>query len=298
MDWLAFWRRPPSIDVEKAFRTWVAARERREQHEEEERREAKRARNERITRMTARLLACAQVANAASHVLVLPNAVRMEGERECWKRDRRQNNFSELFDDRTTDETFKRLMRMTRASFAKLLGYVESDLMPSPYARGDFMSPCRTLCLTILRLAHGTSFLELSQTFAIGISTAHKCYARGIQAIVKLERHFICPPLTVDDVKACIDCFAQRGFPNACLAVDGCHVPVELADQYEGLQDFICYKGFYSLNNMAYVDGKGQFRAVLCGWAGASADGGVLKEMEFTTLLQVRRATGCLAWSS
>eukprot|EP00963_Diacronema_lutheri_P008229 scaffold733_cov394-Pavlova_lutheri.AAC.7 len=89
MDWLEFWRRPPSIDVEKAFQTWVATKERMEHHEEEERREAKRARNVRITRVTARFLACAQVANVALHVLVLPNAVRMEGEREFWKRDRR-----------------------------------------------------------------------------------------------------------------------------------------------------------------------------------------------------------------
>lgn len=287
MDWLAFWRKPRSIDVENVFRIWAAGKERRERQEGDEEREAKRARNDRITRVMARLLACVQAANGASHVLVLPNAVGVGNERDCWKRDRRQNNFTELFDDRTTDETFKRLMRMTRASFWKLLEYVESDLVPSPYARGDFMSPCRILCLTILRLAHGTSFLELSQTFAIGISTAHSCYKRGIYAILQLKEHFIRPPLTVDEIRACIESFKERGFPNACLAVDGCHVPVELADQYAGLQDFICYKGFYSLNNIAYVDGRGQFRAVLCGWAGSSADGGVLKEMEFTNILQV-----------
>ena len=217
MDWLAFWRKPRSIDVENVFRIWAAGKERRERQEGDEEREAKRARNDRITRVMARLLACVQAANGASHVLVLPNAVGVGNERECWKRDRRQNNFTELFDDRTTDETFKRLMRMTRACFWKLLEYVESDLVPSPYARGDFMSPCRILCLTILRLAHGTSFLELSQTFAIGVSTAHSCYRRGIYAILQLKKHFIRPLLTVDEINACIESFKERGFPNACL---------------------------------------------------------------------------------
>ena len=61
---------------------------------------------------------------------------------------------------------------------------------------------------------------------------------------------------------------------------------MELADKFHGLQDFIYYKGFYSLNNVAYVDGNGMFREVPCGWAGSSTNGGVVKEMQFTKMLQ------------
>lgn len=181
---------------------------------------------------------------------------------------------------------------MTRDSFEKLLDLVRADLEPRSRARGDFSSPRRTLCVTLIRLAHGTSFLQLSETFAIGISTAHRCYRRGIQAICNLKDRFIQMPSSYADLEACIETFAGRGFPNACLAVDGCHVPVELTDQYNGLQDFICYKGYYSLNNVAYVDGKGMFKAVLCGWAGSSADGGVIKEMDFTRILQASGTGG------
>lgn len=150
------------------------------------------------------------------------------------------------------------------------------------------MSPRRTLALTILRLAHGLTYLQLGQLFAIGISSAHRCYVRGLEAICSLRERFIRMPSTERDIASCIASFSGRGFPNACLAVDGCHVKVELTDQFDALQDFICYKGFYSLNNIAYVDGKGMFRAVLCGWAGSSADGGLVKEMQFTRMLQVR----------
>ena len=69
----------------------------------------------------------------------------------------------------------------------------------------------------------------------------------------------------MDDIKACIESFKERRFPNACLALDECHEPVEFANQYARLQDFICKKGFYSLNNIAYVEDGGRFRAVLCG---------------------------------
>jgi len=147
-------------------------------------------------------------------------------------------------------------------------------LAPSKVERGDFMSHRRTLALTLLWLAHLKGFFKLSESFAMGLSIAHGCYKRGIAAISKLQEQFIKEPSTVADVRKLIDNFSGRGFSNACLALDGCHIKVELTDQYHGLQDFICYKGFYSLSNVAYKDGKGFFKVLLYGWARAFADEG------------------------
>ena len=153
---------------------------------------------------------------------------------------------------------------MNKESFRILLRLVRRDLELAPNARGDFKSPKQTFTLTLMGLAHGTSYLKVSERFAIAISTAHKCYTRGIAAICRIQSQFIRMPTTCVEIEACIHSISWRGFPNACLAVDGCHVKVEVADQNLGLQDFICYKGFYSLNNIAYVDGRGMFKAVLC----------------------------------
>lgn len=271
---------------EGAFRAWTSMRATRMERDDVERRKRTRERLVLLNHVIEATVACTEVAQHLARRLVFAQGGYGRG-RACWKERRAQNNFYELFSERTTDVAFKRLLRMSKESFRVLLRLVRRDLQPAANARGDFMSPKRTLTLTLMRLAHGTSYLKLSESFAIGISTAHKCYTRGIVAICKMQDRFIRMPTTRAEIEACIQSFSRRGFPNACLAVDGCHVKVELADQNLGLQDFICYKGFYSLNNMAYVDGSGMFRAVLCGWAGSSADGGVIKEMEFTKLLQV-----------
>lgn len=286
MEWFKTRKRKYNRDVEKAFGEWKEVKERREAREEREKEERRRGQTRHLEKILEQLLVCVCTVAKESPVYVVQGSAEV-GARECWKVNRRQNNFQELFEN-TPEDVFKRRMRMNKESFSTLLSLVHADLAPSRLARGDFMSPRRTLSLTLLRLAHGTTFLELCQQFAIGMSTAHSCYKKGIRALCRLQEQFIQVPKTSADVQGCIESFASRGFPNACLAVDGCHVKVELADQYLGLQDFICYKGFYSLNNIAYVDGKGLFRAVLCGWAGSSADGGVVREMEFTKSLQVR----------
>ena len=56
MDWLAFWRKPRSIDVENVFRLWAAGKERRERQEGDEEREAKRARNDLLRKAGLALL--------------------------------------------------------------------------------------------------------------------------------------------------------------------------------------------------------------------------------------------------
>lgn len=285
MPWWGSGKRVRTHELEDVFRGRKQVQERREEREERERLQKRREHIHHLQLLLDQTLACIQGMTTTSPPYWLLDNMAV-GDRQSWKVKRGQNNFRELFDN-TADDTFKRRMRMTKQSFRKLLLLVERELMPSRFARGDFMSPRRILSLTLLRLAHGTTFLELGQLFAIGTSTAHKCYRRGIAAICRLHEQFIRMPSTSADIQGCIDSFAGRGFANACLAVDGCHVKVELADQCLGLQDFICYKGFYSLNNIAYVDGKGFFRAVLCGWAGASADGGVVREMDFTKSLQV-----------
>eukprot|EP00963_Diacronema_lutheri_P000047 scaffold1_cov375-Pavlova_lutheri.AAC.47 len=157
---------------------------------------------------------------------------------------RRQNNFEELFGKRRNKETFKGHMRMTKSCFEKLLNLVRNRLQPSRFSRLNYMSPRRIRTLTVLRLAHGYTYHNLGHLFAIG---------------------FIRMPSTEADIASCIASFGLRGFPNACLAVDGCHVKVELADEFDSLQDFICCKGFYSLINVAYVVWNGMFRTLLCG---------------------------------
>ena len=279
-------RDPHSEDVRERYVSWVRMREASEEEDANIERKRRASYVRMIIHQQRALAMCLDLLASTARNGAIPSMAEHES-RSCWKMDRRQNNFDELFGVRTNEETFKRQLRMTPISFEKLLGLVEDVLQPSRFSRRDFLSPRRTLTLTILRLAHGLTFLQLSQLFAIGISSAHKCYARGLDAICSLRERFIRMPSTERDIASCIASFADRGFPNACLAVDGCHVKVELTDQYDGLQDFICYKGFYSLNNMAYVDGNGLFRAVLCGWAGSSADGGVVREMHFTKMLQV-----------
>eukprot|EP00963_Diacronema_lutheri_P010603 scaffold1112_cov354-Pavlova_lutheri.AAC.3 len=186
---------------------------------------------------------CLEVVSSAFANTALPNILEAQ-ERSCWNLNRRQNNFEELFGKRTNEETFKRHMRMTESSFENLLDLVRDRLQPSPFSRLDYMSPRTILTLTVLRLAHGYTFHNLGQLFAIGVSSAQKCYAKGIEAICGLRVLFIRMPSTEADIASCIASFSERGFPSACLVVDGCHVKVELADHFDSLQDFVCYKGF------------------------------------------------------
>ena len=273
-------------DVGESYAAWLQMREAFEKDDADKEHERRQNMVEMLNTQQRALVMCLEVVSSVALNNALPNLVA-DHARSYWKLDRRQNNFEELFGERTDGQTFKRQMRMTEHSFEELLDLVQDRLQPSRFSRLDYMSPRRILTLTILRLAHGYTYHSLGQMFAIGISSAQKCYVRGVEAICSLRERFIRMPSTEADIAACVSSFNGRGFPNACLAVDGCHVKVELADQFHGLQDFICYKGFYSLNNVAYVDGNGMFCAVLCGWAGSSADGGVVREMQFTKMLQV-----------
>lgn len=279
------WRsRAPTVN--ESYVAWLQTQEALEKDEEDKECKRRQSTVEMLHTQQRALVMCLEVVSSAFANTALPNILEGQ-EQSCWKLDRRQNNFEELFGKRKNEETFKRHMRMTESSFEKLLDLVRDRLQPSRFSKLDYMSPRRIRTLTVLRLAHGYTFHSLVQLFAIGVSSAQKYYARGIEAICGLRVQFIRMPSTEADIASCIASFTGRGFPFACLAVDGCHVKVELVDQFDSLQDFICYKGFYSLNNMAYVDWNGMFRALLCGWAGSSADGGVIKEMHFTKMLQV-----------
>ena len=213
-------------NVGESYAAWLQTSKASEKDGEDKEHERRQDMVEMFYTQQRALVMCLKVVSGVAVNNALPNLVA-DHARSCWKLDRRQNNFEELFGERRDGQTFKRQVRMIEHSFEKMLDLLRDRLQPSRFSRLDYMSPRRIPALTILRLAHGYTYHNLGQMFAIGISSAQKCYARGVDAICSLRVRFIRMPSTEAHIAACVSSFSGQGFPNACLAVDGCYVKVE-----------------------------------------------------------------------
>eukprot|EP00963_Diacronema_lutheri_P000037 scaffold1_cov375-Pavlova_lutheri.AAC.37 len=195
--------------VRECYLGWLRMREASEEEDANVERERRVAYMRMVNHQQTAWAMCLDLVVSMTANGTIPCMARHES-RSCWKMERRENNFDALFGMRTDEVTFKRQMRMTLNSFEKLLGLVEDMLLPSRFSRWDFLSPRRVLTLTILRLAHGLTYLQMSQLFAIGISSAHKCYAHWLGAIYSLRERFIRMPTTEREIATCLASFVRR----------------------------------------------------------------------------------------
>lgn len=201
--------------------------------------------------------------------------------KDVWKLDRDGcGSFQYLFSEKVSDARFKRVFRMTKGTFERLLLRLSPRLQPSRYARKDHLTPTCILAIVLVRLAHGNTWDMLEYKYGVGRSTAIKAFRVGVDAIIQLlGEQMVRAPETEEEVARLIKIMQHRGFPNACMAVDGSFIPVDLSDPVD-YQSYWCFKGFYAVTCMAFVDGNGKFLAIHVGCPGGCSDAAVIDRME------------------
>ena len=189
------------------------------------------------------------------------------------------------------DNHFKAQLRVSRAVFAIVADGVR-PLLPDNQCRNLALRHTTEfkLAVCIYHLAHGGSFLQTANAAGIGIATARKYVMAGCLAIVKgnLRRQYM-PKPTPDSIRLVREEFAlRRGIGNVAMVSDGTHVPWRPDDAFTA-EDFHNYKGWHSINVMAFVDSYYRFVDAEIGWPGRANDAGILEASPFVQRLRADR---------
>ena len=126
-------------------------------------------------------------------------------------------------------------------------------------------------------LAHGDSYRSLATRFRSAPSTVAGIVTETCNAIWDVLVDTEMPAPTESDWKRIENQFATRwNFPNCVGALDGKHIVITAPHNSGSL--YYNYKGTFSINLMALVDGNYKFIAVDVGQYGSNADSGVFQK--------------------
>lgn len=189
------------------------------------------------------------------------------------------------------DNHFRAQLRVSRAVFAIIAEGVR-PLLPDNQCRNVGLRHTTEfkLAVCMYHLAHGGSFLQTANAAGIGIATARNYVLASCLAIVKGElRKRYMPKPTPEAIRLVREEFAlRRGIGHAAMAGDGTHVPWRPDDAFTS-EDFHNYKGWHSINVMAFVDSYYRFVEAEIGWPGRANDAGILDASAFVHSLRADR---------
>jgi hypothetical protein len=164
--------------------------------------------------------------------------------------------------------------------FAWLVSQLSGKLQRTSHTAASTLSAEKQIAIALYRWAHGSSYKVVSDVFACGRSTVHKCSHQVADAIItELMANTIRYPAR-DDVDAwreIASAFARRGIPNAVGAIDGTHFEIAEPPLPFGSDSiehaFMDRRGLFSIAAQAVVDADGCFRNFVTGFPGSVHDG-------------------------
>ena len=177
------------------------------------------------------------------------------------------------------DQHFKSRLRVTRNVFALILEGVR-PLLPDNQCRNAQLRHTSDfkLAVCLYHLAQGGTFIKTADAAGIGVATARQYVLAGCLAILKgdLRRRYM-PKSSPETIELVRQEFAlRRGIGNVVMAADGTHVPWRPDDAFVS-EDYHNYKGWHSINVMAFVDSYYRFVDAEVGWPGRANDAGILE---------------------
>ncbi|CAM4590154.1 unnamed protein product [Lepidochelys kempii] len=124
-------------------------------------------------------------------------------------------------------------------------------------------------------------YRSVGNQFGVGKSTVGVAVIQVANAIIDF---LLSRVVTLGNVWVILDGLAAMGFPNSGGAIDGTHIPIlapdHLANQY------INYKGYFSMVQQALVDHKGCFIDINVGWPGKVHDACIFRNSGLFEQLQ------------
>ena len=134
------------------------------------------------------------------------------------------------------------------------------------------------VAVAVYRLAHGQTYLALSKSLGVPISTCHKICEEVYQVICEQLKPQVIQFPQGDALDRNITAFEHRKRLPLCVgAVDGSHIPIQMPFHRQGHLDYRNRKGFYSIILQGCVDFDCKFISVYVGFPGRAHDGRVYK---------------------
>ena len=192
-----------------------------------------------------------------------------------------------LFD--LPDSAFKLHCRFSKASVRRIASLLDDSLRRvnhhgSPVQPADMVAVAlNQLCGVSFQRTNGLASGGLSQNASLVITS------RIVEALVTVHHEWIRFPTVNEMRETSLRFFRKFGLPDIFGAVDGCHMRFEKAPQ--GLpqgqrsDDYICRKGFHSLNVQICSNDKVIYD-VDAGWPGSVHDARVFRTSRLRDFLE------------
>ena len=191
------------------------------------------------------------------------------------------------------EEMWKKHFRLPREAFMEFSEELRPYISPNPSSPNyRALSAEKKLALTLYYLKDTGSLAMTANTFGIAINTASVIIAEVCTAISKnLGPKYIHMPRNHEEMRNKVSEFETKfGMIQAMGCIDGTHIPIKRP--VKNLQDYFCYKQFYSLNVQAVCDYKGLFMDVECLWPGSVHDAKVFANSSINDKLQSNKLPG------
>lgn len=189
--------------------------------------------------------------------------------RTLWMQPRSQVWF-EMVDEVYNDELWYANFRVTKGTFAFILGKLEQDIAHQNTRLRESVSAKQCLAVTLYYLASTAEYRTIGNLFGVSRSFVCQCIQEVCKAIAKRFPKVINFPKG-DDLLQVIRGYEDKcGFPMCAGAIDGTHIPILAPNKNHN--DYVNRKGFHSVLMQAVVDCNYLFRDVVIGWPGSVHD--------------------------
>ena len=189
--------------------------------------------------------------------------------RTLWMYPRSQVWF-EMVDDVYNDELCYANFRVTKETFAFILGKIEQNIDHKNTHLREAVSAKRRLAVTLYFLAFTAEYRTIGNLFGVSRSFVCQCIQEVCDAIAKQFRNVISFPKGEDLLQVIRGYEEAWGLPMCAGAIDGTHIAIRAPK--ENHTDYVNRKGFHSILMQAVVDCNYLFRDVVIGWPGSVHD--------------------------
>lgn len=197
--------------------------------------------------------------------------------------------------DTLTDVEFRKDYRFTRPVFYKICGMLAEDLERC-HGRGVDMTIADQVALSIHLLGRNVMQSDAARIAGCHQATVSRVLSLFLKGIVKRAGEYIKWP-TSEECTEIRRAFLKRyRIPGIVGIIDGTHCRIQRPTDHE--EDFVCRKGYHSINAGVVVDFEGKARWISATWPGSAHDSRVFKTSQLYAQLKAKEVEGAIVGDS
>ncbi|KAG7463223.1 hypothetical protein JOB18_029688 [Solea senegalensis] len=178
------------------------------------------------------------------------------------------------------ERTFSRHFRVSKPQFEYLAMKLQVSGLEKEHCQGLAPVPVTKKVLMFLwYMSNQSSFKEMSETFEVSQSTAHRVISEVLNTVCTLGPTFVSWPDACEKAASAAAFHRLCGLRDVIGAIDGCHIRVQRPPVRGG--DYMNCKSYYSVLLQGIVDDRGRFLDIFAGPPGRVDDTTMLRASSF-----------------